>query len=328
MSIVAFIEVREGQAKKASLEALSEARRWGDQKGMKVTAVVVGSPVQDAVQRVSGYKPDRVLVADDPMFASYSAEGYSAALAAAVKQENAKVVFVSATAMGKEVAARTGAKFQTSVIADIVGLEWNDVIKGRRPVYSGKAYAEVQPKGDKPVFISLRPNVFGAATPDPSAKPEVAKLDTGLTADQIHATVKEMHKTVSDTVELTEAEIIVSGGRGLKGPENFHLINELASVLNAAVGASRAIVDAGWVDHQLQVGQTGKVVSPTLYIACGISGAIQHLAGMSSSKYIVAINKDPDAPIFKLANYGIVGDVFQILPALTEEIKKLKSENQ
>jgi electron transfer flavoprotein alpha subunit len=328
MSIVAFIEVREGQAKKASLEALSEAGRWGDQKGMKVTAVVVGSPVQDAVQRVSGYKPDRVLVADDPMFASYSAEGYSAALAAAVKQENAKVVFVSATAMGKEVAARTGAKFQTSVIADIVGLEWNDVIKGRRPVYSGKAYAEVQPKGDKPAFISLRPNVFGAATPDPSAKPEVAKLDTGLTADQIHATVKEMHKTVSDTVELTEAEIIVSGGRGLKGPENFHLINELASVLNAAVGASRAIVDAGWVDHQLQVGQTGKVVSPTLYIACGISGAIQHLAGMSSSKYIVAINKDPDAPIFKLANYGIVGDVFQILPALTEEIKKLKSENQ
>jgi electron transfer flavoprotein alpha subunit len=328
MSIVTFIEVREGQAKKASVEALSEARRWGDQKGMKVCAVVVGSPAQDAVQRVSGYKPDRVLVADDPVFASYSAQGYSAALAAAIKQENAKVVFVSATSMGKEVAARTAAKFQTSVIADIVGLEWNDVIKGRRPVYSGKAYAEVQPKGDKPVFISLRPNVFGAATSDPSAKPEVAKLEAGVTADQIHAIVKEMHKTVSDTVELTEAEIIVSGGRGLKGPENFHLVNELASVLNAAVGASRAIVDAGWVDHQLQVGQTGKVVSPTLYIACGISGAIQHMAGMSSSKYIVAINKDPDAPIFKLANYGIVGDVFQVLPALTEEIKKLKSENQ
>jgi electron transfer flavoprotein alpha subunit len=328
MSIVAFIEVREGQAKKASLEALSEARRWADQKEMKVSAVVVGSPSQDAVQRVSGYKPDQILVADDPMFADYSAEGYSAALAAAVKQENAKVVFVSATAMGKEVGARTAAKFQTSVMADVVGLEWNDVIKARRPVYSGKAYAEVQPKGNRPVFISLRPNVFSAAAPDSSAKPEVTKLQTGVTADQIHAKVKEMHKSVSETVELTEAEIIVSGGRGLKGPENFHLITELASVLNAAVGASRAIVDAGWVDHQLQVGQTGKVVSPTLYIAAGISGAIQHLAGMSSSKYIVAINKAPDAPIFKIANYGIVGDVFEVLPALTAEIKKLKSENQ
>jgi electron transfer flavoprotein alpha subunit len=328
MSIVTFTEVREGQAKKASLEALSEARRWGDQKGMKVATVVVGSPAQDAVQKVSAYKPDRVLVADDPLFASYSAESYSAALAAAVKQENAKVVFVPATAMGKEIAARTAAKFQTSLIADVVGLEWSDVIKGRRPVYSGKAYAEVQPKGGKPVFISLRPNVFAVVTPDSSAKPEVAKLDAGITADQIKAKVKEMHKTVSDTVELTEAEIIVSGGRGLKGPENFHLVNELANVLNAAVGASRAVVDAGWVDHQLQVGQTGKVVSPTLYIAAGISGAIQHLAGMSSSKYIVAINKDPDAPIFKLANYGIVGDVFQVLPALTEEIRKLKSENQ
>ncbi|MCI0417265.1 electron transfer flavoprotein subunit alpha/FixB family protein [bacterium] len=327
MSIVSFIEVREGQAKKASLEALSEARRWGDQKDMKVSAVVVGSPAENAVQKVSGYGPDRVLVADDSMFGSYSAESYSAALAAAVKQENACVVFIPATAMGKEVAARTAAKFQTSVIADVVALEWGDGIKGRRPVYSGKAYAEVQTKGEKPVFISLRPNVFAAGSADPSFKPEVSKLKTGITADQIRATVKETHKTVSDTVELTEAEIIVSGGRGLKGPENFHLVSELASVLNAAVGASRAVVDAGWVDHQLQVGQTGKVVSPTLYVACGISGAIQHLAGMSSSKYIVAINKDPDAPIFKLANYGIVGDVFQILPVLTEEIKKLKSEN-
>ena len=327
MSIVIFIEVRDGQAKKASLEALSEARRQADQKGLKSIAVVVGSPAEQAVQKVSGYKPDKILVADDPLFSSYSAESYSAALAAAVKQENARAIFVSATAMGKEVAARTAAKFQTSVLSDIVALEWGDSIKARRPVYSGKAYAEVESKGDKPVFISLRPNVFPAASPDSSHKPETAKLDAGITPDQVRAKVKEVHKTVSDTVELTEAEIIVSGGRGLKGPENFHLINELASVLNAAVGASRAIVDAGWVDHQLQVGQTGKVVSPTLYIAAGISGAIQHLAGMSSSKYIVAINKDPDAPIFKLANYGIVGDVFQILPALTEEIRKLKSES-
>lgn len=326
MSIAVFIEVRDGQAKKGSLEALSEGRRLGDKHRMKVNAVVVGSPSQEAVSKVSGFKPDKVLVADDPLFANYSAQSYAAALAAAVHQENAKLVLVSATAMGKEVAARTAAKFQTSVLSDVISLELNGSAKALRPVYSGKANAEVESKEGSVAFVSLRPNVFAPAQPDPNHKPEVQKLDAGISADQVKGKVTEVHKTVSDTVELSEAEVIVSGGRGLKGPENYHLIQDLAKVLGAATGASRAIVDAGWVDHQLQVGQTGKVVSPTLYIACGISGAIQHLAGMSSSKYIVAINKDPEAPIFKLADYGIVGDVFQILPALTEEIRKLKSE--
>jgi electron transfer flavoprotein alpha subunit len=278
------------------------------------------------VARVSQYKPDKILLADDPIFAAYSNQGYAAALAEAVRQENAHTVFVSATAMGKEVIARTAAKFQTSVLADIVGLDWQNGWKARRPVYSGKAYAEVQAKGDSPVFISLRPNVFSAAQPDDSANPETAKLAVSIQPDEIKARVTETQKAVSETVELSEAEIVVSGGRGLKGPENFHLVQELAKALGAAMGASRAVVDAGWVEHQFQVGQTGKVVSPVLYIACGISGAIQHLAGMSSSKYIVAINKDPDAPIFKIADYGIVGDVFQVLPLLTEEVKKLKSE--
>lgn len=323
MSIAVFVEVREGQAKKSSLEALSEARRWADKHGKKVCAVVVGSPCEEAVQKASGYKPDKVLVADDSSLASYSTQGYAAALAVAIRQENADVVFASATAMGKEVAARTAAKFQTSVLADVTGIEWNGAFKARRPVYSGKAFADVTAKG-VPVFVTLRPNVFSPAQPDAAHKPEVQKLPAG--ADEIKGRVTETHKAVSETVELTEADIIVSGGRGLKGPENFHMVADLAKSLGAAVGASRAIVDAGWVDHQMQVGQTGKVVSPTLYIACGISGAIQHLAGMSSSKYIVAINKDADAPIFKLADYGIVGDVFQILPLLTEAIKKLKSE--
>jgi len=323
--IVVFIEVRDGQAKKASVEALSEARRQADQRSDKVTAVVVGSPSDDAVKKVSGYKADRIIQMDEPAVANYSAQAYSAALAAAVKQENANVVFVSATAMGKEVVARTAAKFQTSVLADITSIDWKDDLKARRPVYSGKAFAEVEAKGS-PVFVSLRPNVFSLASFDASAKPELQKMSAGIAEDQIKGRVTGIDKTESETIELAEAEIIVSGGRGLKGPENFHLIQDLAKVLGAATGASRAIVDAGWVDHQLQVGQTGKVVSPTLYIACGISGAIQHLAGMSSSKYIVAINKDADAPIFKIANYGIVGDVFQILPLLTQEIQKLKSE--
>ncbi len=326
MGIAVFIEVREGTAKKASLEALSEARRWADKKGMVVNAVVVGSPSGEAVQKVSGYKPDRILIADEPAVAHYSAQAYAAALAAAVRQTDSKYVFLPATAMGKEVAARTAAKFKTSVIADITWFEWEDQFRAGRPVYSGKAYAVVSHKGEAPVFVSLRPNVFSAAAPDPSFKPEVVTITSGLSDADIKGKVTEVLKTVGETVELTEAEIIVSGGRGLKGPENFYLIKDLAQALGAAMGASRAVVVAGWVDHQFQVGQTGKVVSPTLYIACGISGAIQHLAGMSSSRFIVAINKDPDAPIFKLANYGIVGDALEILPVLTEEVRRLKSE--
>jgi electron transfer flavoprotein alpha subunit len=326
MSIVTFIEVREGSARKASLEAVSEARRWADQRNLKSVAVVVGSPSEEAVRKISGFRPDKILVADDALFASYSAQSYAAALVAAARQENAQAVFASATAMGNEVIARAAAKFQTSVLSDVVHLEWGESLKARRPVYSGKANADVETK-TTPAFVSLRPNVFAQLKADPEHKPEIQKIDAGIKPEDVKARVTEVHKTGGETVELTEAEIIVSGGRGLKGPENLHLVQDLAQALGAAMGASRAIVDAGWIDHQYQVGQTGKVVSPTLYIACGISGAIQHLAGMSSSKYIVAINKDPDAPIFKLADYGIVGDVFQILPQLTEEIKKLKSES-
>ncbi len=326
MSIVAFVEVRDGAAKKSSLEALSEARRQADRRGAKVTAVVIGSPSAEAVTKTCIFRPDRILVAEDAVFASYSAQAYAKALDQAVRQENADAVFVAASAMGKEVAARTAAKSGTSVLADVVSIDWQTSFKAQRPVYSGKAYAEVEAKPGSPVFVSLRPNVFPLGEASADHKPEVQKLAVSIGADDMKGKVTETHKTVTETVELAEAEIIVSGGRGLKGPEHFHLVKELAQALGAAMGASRAVVDAGWVDHQFQVGQTGKVVSPTLYIACGISGAIQHLAGMSSSKYIVAINKDPDAPIFKIANYGIVGDVFQILPALTEEIRKLKSE--
>lgn len=327
MNIVVFLEVRDGQVKKASLEALSEARRWADKLQARLSALAVGSPVQQAVDKAAGYNPDQILVADDAVFAQYSAQAYSKALAAAVEQAQAQIIFLAHTAMGKEVAARAAARCNTSVLSDAVALDWQDTFKVRRPLYSGKAYAEIQSKEGFPVFISLRPNVFPLAPADRTHKPQIEKLKVTIDADEIRGRVTEAHKTVTETVELAEAEIIVSGGRGLKGPENFHLVKDLAQVLGAAMGASRAVVDAGWIDHQFQVGQTGKVVSPTLYIACGISGAIQHLAGMSSSKYIVAINKDPDAPIFKIADYGIVGDVFQILPLLTEEIKKLKSES-
>ena len=184
-------------------------------------------------------------------------------------------------------------------------------------MYAGKAYATVRWEGE-PQMATLRPNVFALVPANGARPPEVKKQTVDTSA---RAKVTGVHATASGKLELTEAQIIVSGGRGLKGPENFHLVESLAAAMGAAVGASRAVVDAGWVDHQYQVGQTGKTVSPTLYIACGISGAIQHLAGMSSSKYIVAINKDADAPIFKVANYGVVGDLFELLPKLTEAAK-------
>jgi electron transfer flavoprotein alpha subunit len=220
--------------------------------------------------------------------------------------------------MGKDMAPRLAARTGAGLVSDCVALAIKDGrLEARRPMYAGKLYATVRWEGE-PQMATLRPNVFPLGPRDASRKAQVV---TGTVSTDARARVTAVHATAEGRVELGEAQIIVSGGRGLRGPEHFHLVQSLADAFGAAVGASRAIVDAGWVDHQIQVGQTGKTVSPTLYIACGISGAIQHLAGMSSSKYIVAINKDPDAPIFKVANYGLVGDVFEIVPRLTEAAK-------
>jgi len=222
------------------------------------------------------------------------------------------------TAMGRDLAPRVAAKLDSGLVSDCVALEIKDGrLIARRPMYSGKAYGTFVWTGE-PQLATLRANVFALGKPDAARKAEVVDGRVDGTA---RARVTAVHAKAGGKRELTESQIIVSGGRGLKGPENFHLVEELAAAMGAAVGASRAVVDAGWVDHQMQVGQTGKTVSPTLYIACGISGAIQHLAGMSSSKVIVAINKDADAPIFKVADYGVVGDVFEILPKLTEAAK-------
>ena len=194
-----------------------------------------------------------------------------------------------------------------------------------RPIYAGKAFARVR-LTRVPSMATLRPNVFSLGAPETSRRAEPEDFAPDLSPGKIRARATGMQASGGQKVELTEANIIVSGGRGLKGPENFAIVQDLADALGGAMGASRAAVDAGWIDHQHQVGQTGKTVSPTLYVACGISGAIQHLAGMSSSKYIVAINKDPEAPIFKLADYGIVGDLFSIVPALAQEVRKLKAQ--
>ena len=317
-TIVTFAEHRDGKLRRPSLEAVAEARRLAEPLKASVQAVLVGSGIEGLAPELGAHGAEVVHLFDQPELAAYATEPYARALGQVVAAEKPAAVLVPFTAMGRDLAPRVAARVGAGLASDCVALAVKDGrLEARRPVYAGKAYATVRWEGE-PQMATLRPNVFALGTADASRKPEVRKQTVDTSA---RAKVTAVHATASGKVELTEAQIIVSGGRGLKGPENFHLVESLAAALGAAVGASRAVVDAGWVDHQYQVGQTGKTVSPTLYVACGISGAIQHLAGMSSSKYIVAINEDADAPIFKVANYGIVGDVFELLPKLTEATK-------
>ena len=314
--ILVFVEQRGGEVRKASLQAVSEAKRQGG----PVSAVLPGSEVGDAAAGLGAWGADKIYVADDTNLGLYSAEGYAEAVVKAVEQEQPSAVFFAGTAMGRDLAPRVAARLGVGAIADAVGLTpEGDAFSVRRPVYSGKAFATASTGGNTPQVISLRPNVFAAE--EAAGAGEVVALD-GLSLS-IRAMVKELVAAEGGELDVAEADIIVSGGRGIKGPENFALIKTLADAVGGAVGASRAAVDAGWIEHSHQVGQTGKVVSPSLYIACGISGAIQHLAGMSSSKVIVAINKDPDAPIFKIADYGVVGDLFDVIPPMVDAIKAL-----
>jgi electron transfer flavoprotein alpha subunit len=322
--ILVFIEEREGKVKKTSLEALFAARKLADSLQESVVALRLGAG--DPSVALAQYGADKVINVQSDLLNSYSTEGYCAAVAQVARKVQPRFILGSASAMGRDLLPRVAARLGVGLAQDCVEAY---VVEGQqlecvRPIYAGKAYSRVRLLMT-PAVATLRPNVFSLGTPDESRSAEVEAFVPELTADQIRASVKETKVSSGQKIELTEANIIVSGGRGMKGPENFPLIEQLADALGGAVGASRSAVDAGWIDHQHQVGQTGKTVSPTMYVACGISGAIQHLAGMSSSKYIVAINKDPEAPIFSLADYGIVGDLFDVIPALTQAVKNLKS---
>jgi electron transfer flavoprotein alpha subunit len=323
--ILVFIEQRNGQLRKASLESLSEAVRKAKTVGGEVTACIIGDNVQSSVAELAKYNCAKVLVAEDASFKDYATEAYAAALADAVKQANPKYVFCAHTAMAKDLIPRVAARLDAPCVSDVMEIHANgQALEVVKPIYSAKAYGKFAFNNDL-AFITLRPNVFAAEPSANGGQPALEKLTVSL--PELRAKVTETHAAVGSKIELSEASIIVSGGRGIKGPENWPVLQQLCDALGAALGASRAVVDAGWIDHQHQVGQTGKTVSPQLYIACGISGAIQHLAGMSSSKVIVAINKDPEAPIFKHANYAVVGDVLEIVPKVTEEVNRLHSNN-
>jgi electron transfer flavoprotein alpha subunit len=320
MKVLAFAEERGGKFKKSSFETVQAARGFAETLKAEFFAVVVGNGVRTIASSLGSYGAGRVIAVDDPALAEHSNGAFARAIAEVAAKEHAELLFLPASQMGKDLAPRVAVKLGAGLAADCVALKIDGgEIVATRPVFAGKALLDVKVTTPVKIF-TLRPNVFSAKPHEGTAN--VEELHVAFEPGDLQTKVKELKVSVGRP-DVTEADIIVSGGRGLKGPENFHLIESLADTIGAGVGASRAVVDAGWRPHDEQVGQTGKTVSPMLYIACGISGAVQHLAGMSSSKYIVAINKDKDAPIFQIADYGIVGDVFDVLPALTLELGKV-----
>ena len=315
--VLAVLEQRDGVLRKISYEVVTGAQRLA---GTVEAVVCAAGPVQGSDQ-AGKFGADTVVTLTNAAFAAYSPEGYAQALADRVKQGGYQAVVFGASATGKDLAPRVAAKLGVSVAADITDLAADGgAIVVTRPVYAGKALLRVKVAA-QPAVVSLRPSVF-----TPVERPKAGAAETvAVTVPAGRVTVREVKAATAGTLDVAEAQVIISGGRGLKEPANFKVLEALAQAFGgkAAVGASRAVVDAGWRAHADQVGQTGKTVSPSLYIAVGISGAIQHLAGMRTSKVIVAINKDKDAPIFKVADYGIVGDLFEIVPKLTEEIRRL-----
>jgi electron transfer flavoprotein alpha subunit len=318
--ILVLAETHDGVVRKASYEAVLVGHLIGRQRGGETSAVLLGPDAGKAAADLTRFGVTRVITVTDPGLAAYTPDGHAGVLAELVRRHDAKLVVISATANGKDLAATLAARLECDVIPDLTGLEFEDGgMVAIRPVFAGKALRRIRVPDRGPVVLSVRPRAFDMSTAGTESSPVVVE---DIKPERLRAIVADVVRTVTETVEMSEADVIVSGGRGIKAPESFAMLEELARVLNAAVGASRAAVDAGWRDHQFQVGQTGKIVAPTVYIACGISGAIQHLVGMINSKCIVAINKDPEANIFKVADYGLVGDVFKVVPMLTEAFRK------
>jgi len=319
-----IVEQSKLEIRKVSLELISQGRIIADKAGEPLVAVILGKGVTELAQKVTAYGVDKVILVDDDKLAEYTTGAYTSVLNKLIQKEEPQAVLMGNTAIGKDLAPRLAHRLGVGMASDCTGMEYdeNSFLAFKRPIYGGKAFAHVA-TSVRPVLATIRPNTFPLTIPDTARQAVVVNETAAIDAADLRAIVKEIAIAASKRPELIEANVIISGGRGMKGPENYHILEECADVIGAAVGASRAAVDAGWIEQKFQVGQTGKTVSPTLYIACGISGAIQHLAGMGSSKVIVAINKDPEANIFNLADYGIVGDLFEVIPLLTDEFKKL-----
>ena len=316
-------EQRDGEIRKITYELVSEGRRLADALGQELTVVLLGSNIKEKAAELGNYGADRVMVADDPRLEPYTTDAYVSVISELVKANDPAILLLGASAQGKDLSARLSGKLGVGMAQDCTAFAVEDGnLVATRPVYAGKVYTKVTFENSWPQMATARPKVMDINEPDTSKSAEVLDASFSLDDGTLKTKVVDVLKDEGGKVDLTEADKLVSGGRGMKGSEHFKILEELADLIGGSVGASRSAVDSGWRPYSDQIGQTGKVVSPNLYVACGISGAIQHLAGMSTSKVIVAINKDPDAPIFQKADYGVVGDLFDVVPALTEEVKK------
>jgi electron transfer flavoprotein alpha subunit len=322
-------EYADGRPRKITYELLGKARSLAEELGGQVVALALGSGIQETSKDLGAHGADVVRVADDPLLGQYTTDAYLAVIEPIVATEQPFLLLVGSTASGRDLAPRLAARVDAGIVTDCAAVEIDgDQVEVTRPVMTRKALARVAFRGEGPRIAVVLPNIFPPTAPDPSRLAEVLPVSVTLDPAAVRTQVLEVKAIARETLPLTEADIIVSGGRGLRGPENFSILEDLAQALGAAVGSSRPPVDSGWVPHDYEIGQTGKTVNPQLYIACGISGAPQHLAGMSGSRWIVAINKDPQAPIFSIASYGVVGDLFQVLPLLTEEVRKLRGSSR
>ncbi|MEH7343718.1 electron transfer flavoprotein subunit alpha/FixB family protein [Bacillus sp. JJ1532] len=312
-------EVRDGSLRNVSFEAVAAAKTAAE--GGEVVGILIGDSVSALGGELIQYGADRVVTIENEKLKQYTSDGYSQAVMAVIDTEKPDGLIFGHTALGKDLAPKIAAKLSSGLISDVTALEiTGGNLVFTRPIYSGKAF-EKKIVTDGLIFATIRPNNISPLEKDESRTGDVSSLSVDI--KDLRTIIKEVVRKASEGVDLSEAKVVIAGGRGVKSEEGFGPLKELAKVLNGAVGASRGACDADYCDYSLQIGQTGKVVTPDLYIACGISGAIQHLAGMSNSKVIVAINKDPEANIFKVADYGIVGDLFEVVPMLTEEFKKL-----
>jgi electron transfer flavoprotein alpha subunit/NAD-dependent dihydropyrimidine dehydrogenase PreA subunit len=319
-----FGEQKNGTASNVALELLGEGRKLADNLNVPLSAIIIGENISDTAKILVSYGADNIYLIDHPSLKNFNDESYTDIFVQLIKRFKPEIVLMGATTYGRSLAPRVASRLETGLTADCTGLEIDPekkILLQTRPAFGGNLMATIICPNHRPQMSTVRPKVMKPLEQDKTRKGKIIKPDVNIPVD-VKIKVKDIVTTLTEMVNLTEADIIVSGGRGLGDPKNFSLVEELARILGGAVGASRATVDAGWIEYSHQVGQTGKTVGPKVYFACGISGAIQHLAGMSSSDTIVAINKNPEAPIFNVATFGIVGDVLEILPLLIKEFKE------